>query len=222
MKKFLHEYRHFLSYPHNMRILLLTNLVYALALPVIDIFVAAYVMHNSQDVKMVVIYQLSVYTGIPFTFFINGFLLQRINIKRLYSAGMLLSGVSMAVMMSLGTLSMTGVGVAGLMMGMSFGLFWANRDFLALSTTNDSNRNYYYGVETFFYTNTYVIVPAIVGSFIAGVGLRGWFGGDRNTAYQIVTGAVFLMTIFSSIVVHRGRFENPPKSDFIFFRYHWL
>ena len=48
----------------------------------------------------------------------------------------------MAVMMSLGKLSLSGVGVAGLVMGMSFGLFWANRDFLALSTTNDSNRNY--------------------------------------------------------------------------------
>src|SRR5712675_1998848 len=172
MKKLLHEYRHFLSYPHNMRILLLTNLFYALALPVIDIFVAAYVMHNSQDVKMVVIYQLAVYTGIPFTFFINGFLLRRVKIKRLYSAGMLLSGISMAVMMSLGKLSMTGVGVAGLLMGMSFGLFWANRDFLALSTTTDSNRNYYYGLETFFYTNTYVIVPFAIGFFIEAIGTR--------------------------------------------------
>ena len=71
-------------------------------------------MRNSQDVKLVVIYQLAVYTGIPFTFLINGFLLQRINIKRLYSAGMLLSGISMAVMMSLGHLSLTGVCVAGL------------------------------------------------------------------------------------------------------------
>ena len=33
---------------------------------------------------------------------------------------------------------------------------------------------------------------------------------------------VFVLTIFSSILVHRGRFENPPKSHFIFFRYHWL
>lgn len=82
---------------------------------------------------MVVIYQLAVYTGIPFTFLVNGFLLQHINIKRLYSAGMLLSGISMAVMMSLGKLSMLGVGIAGLMMGMSFGLFWANRDFLSRS-----------------------------------------------------------------------------------------
>jgi YQGE family putative transporter len=115
-----------------MRILLLTNLVYAFVLPVIDIFVGAYVYRNSRDPTMVVVYQLAAYTGIPFTFLINGFLLQRVNIKWLYSAGMLLSGVSMAVMMSLGKLSMTGVGAVGLIMGMSFGLFWANRDFLAL------------------------------------------------------------------------------------------
>jgi YQGE family putative transporter len=222
MKRFFHEYRHFLSYPRNMRVLLITNLIYALVLPVIDIFVASYVMRNSHDVKMVVIYQLAVYTGIPFTFLVNGFLLQFVKIKRLYSAGMLLSAVAMVVMMSLGKLSITGVGVAGLLMGMSFGLFWANRDFLALSTTNDSNRNYYYGLETFFYTNTYVIVPAVVGWFIESTGARGWFGGDRNTAYQIVTGIVFLLTIVSSIIVHRGDFENPPRSRFIFFRYHWL
>src|SRR5882757_174833 len=222
MNKLWNEYRHFNSYPRDMRILLLTNLIYAFVLPVIDVFVSAYVMRNSQDVKMVVIYQLAVYTGIPFTFLINGFLLQHINIKRLYSAGMLLSGISMAVMMSLGHLSLPGVCVAGLLMGMSFGLFWANRDFLALSTTDDNNRNYYYGLETFFYTNTYVIVPFAIGFFIEAIGTRGWFGGDRNTAYQIVTGCVFLLTIFSSIVVHRGQFENPPESKFIFFRYHWL
>ncbi|MDZ4656131.1 MAG: MFS transporter [Bythopirellula sp.] len=222
MNKLRHEYQHFLSYPHNMRILLLTNLIYAFVGPVIDLFVAAYVMRKSQDVSMVVIYQLAVYTGIPLTFLINGFLLQHINIKWLYSAGMLLSGVSMAVMVSLGELSLMGVGVAGFMMGMSFGLFWANRDFLALSTTDDQNRNYYYGVETFFYTTTGVIVPFIIGWFIAGTDLRGWFGGNPDTAYQIVTGFVFLLTIFSSILVHRGRFENPPNTEFIFFRYHWL
>lgn len=222
MNKLRHEYQHFLTYPHNMRILLLTNLIYAFVLPVIDIFVGAYVMRNTQDVTMVVIYQLAVYTGIPFTFFINGFLLQHINIKRLYSAGMLLSGISMAVMMSLGKLNMMGVGVAGFMMGMSFGLFWANRDFLALSTTNDGNRNYYYGLETFFYTNTYVIVPVAIGWFIEGTGLRGWFGGDRNTAYQIVTALVFLLTIFSSILIHRGNYENPHEPKFIYFRFHWL
>ena len=175
-------------------------------------------MRNSHDVKMVVIYQLAVYTGIPFTFLVNGFLLQWINIKRLYSAGMMLSAVSMAVMMSLGKLSILGVGVAGLLMGASFGLFWANRDFLALSTTDDSNRNYYYGVETFFYTNTYVLVPALIGWFIEGTGVRGWFGqAIANTAYQIVTGFAFVLTMISSIIAHRGRFDEPARDRFHFF-----
>jgi YQGE family putative transporter len=205
-----------------MRILLITNLFYAMVLPVIDIFVAAYVMRNSRDVKLVVIYQLAVYTGIPLTFLINGFLLQRIQIKRLYSLGMLLSGVAMAVMMSLGKLTLTGIGVAGVLMGMAFGLFWANRDFLALSTTSDSARNYYYGLETFFYTNTYVFVPAVIGWFIESTGQHGWFGGDRIVAYQIVTGGVFVLTVIASVIVHRGNFPNPPASRFLFFRYHWL
>ena len=220
--KLLNEYRHFLSFPRPMRVLLLTNLIYSFVLPVIDIFVASYIMRNSSDPKKVVIYQLAVYTGIPLTFFLNGFLLQRVRIQWLYSAGMLLSGVSMALMMSLTSLSLVGLGVVGLIMGMSFGLFWANRDYLALSTTNDSNRNYYYGTETFFYVITGVLVPLVVGWFIEGTGRRGWLGGDRNTAYYVVTGVVFLLTIISSIVVHRGEFHNPPQKEFVFFRYHAL
>ena len=103
MNKLSQEYRHFLSYPRDMRILLLTNLIYAFVLPVIDVFVGAYVMRNSQDVRMVVIYQLAVYTGIPLTVFINGFLLKHINVKRLYSAGMLFSGISMSVISAPGS-----------------------------------------------------------------------------------------------------------------------
>ena len=223
MNKLLGEYRLFLSYPRNMRVLLITNLVYALVLPVIEIFVGAYVMRNSNDVRMVVTYQLAVYTGIPLTFFVNGWLLQHISIPRLYSAGMLLSGVSMTLMMSLGKLSLMGIGCAGLVMGMSFGLFWANRDFLALSTTNDSNRNYYYGLENFFATNIGIVVPFAIGAFISAASNKdGWFAGQVNHAYQAVTGVVFLLTIVASIVVHRGEFKNPPRTPFIHFRYHWL
>ncbi|MEI6075824.1 MAG: MFS transporter [Verrucomicrobiota bacterium] len=220
MKKFLHEYRHFLSYPRDMRMLLITNLVYGLVMPVIEIFIGAYVMRKSDDVKMVVTYQLAVYTGIPITFLVNGWLLQHASIKRLYSAGMLLSGVSMVVMMSLNELSLAGLGVAGLLMGLSFGLYWSNRDFLALSSTADSNRNYYYGLENFFSTNIGIGVPFLIGAFIGKYG-----GGDPiriGQAYQIITGVVFFLALMASIIVHRGSFPNPPPSKFIYFRYHWL
>lgn len=222
MNKLKQEYQVFLSCSWNMRVLLVTNMIYALVMPVIEIFVGAYVMRNSNDVKMVIAYQLAVYTGIPFTFFINGWLLQHVSIPRLYSAGMLFSGLSMAFMMSLGKLSLFGVVGAGLIMGMSFGLYWANRDFLALSSTNDSNRNYYYGLETFFSTNIAIVVPVAIGAFIAATSQNGWFGNNVNHAYQIVTGVVFLLTLISSVVIHQGTFQNPPKTPFIYFRYHWL
>jgi MFS transporter, YQGE family, putative transporter len=220
MRKVLHEFRHFQSYPRDMRILVLTNLVYGLVMPVIEMFIGAYVMRKSEDVRMVVTYQLAVYTGIPFTFLVNGWLLQWVSVKRLYSVGMLLSGVSMMVMMSLDTLSLAGLGVAGVLMGMSFGLYWSNRDYLALSSTSDDNRNYYYGLETFFITNIGIVVPFLVGAFI------GWYGGeiaDQVTrAYQVVTLVVFVITIAASIILHWGEFKNPPRSQFLYFRYHWI
>jgi YQGE family putative transporter len=189
-------------------------------MPVIEMFIGAYVMRKSDDVKMVVIYQLAVYTGIPFTFLVNGWLLHWVSVKRLYSAGMLLSGVSMVVMMSLNELSPTGLGVAGLLMGMSFGLYWSNRDYLALSSTSDTNRNYYYGLETFFATNIGIVIPIAVGAFI------GWYGGEVTgrvaKAYQVITAVVFIITLAASIIVHQGEFKNPPRSQFLYFRYYWI
>jgi YQGE family putative transporter len=205
--------------PRDMRLVLGTNMIYAFVLPIIDIFVGAYIMRSSNNPSMVAVYQLCVYTGIPFTFLINGFLLNKIKISRLYSFGMLLSGVSMIFMMTLSNISMVGVSISGFIMGASFGFFWANRDFLALDTTNDTNRNYYYGVETFFYTLTFIIVPAIVGWFLIQSSSQGWFGGDIVGAYKIVTGIVLLLTILASIVIHQHRFNNPKQKKFLYFHF---
>src|SRR6188768_1784235 len=102
------EIAHFKSQSYNFKVLTLTNLIYSIVLPVIDIFVAAYVMRSSNDPVKVVVYQLTIYTGIPLTFLINGWLLNRFPIKVLYSFGMVLSAISMMIMMSLTTLDITG------------------------------------------------------------------------------------------------------------------
>jgi YQGE family putative transporter len=222
LKKPNEEYLVFLQLPRPTRVLLVTNLIYAFVIPVIEIFVGAYIMRSSNDPKIVALYQLTVYTGIPITFLLNGFLISRVKIANLYSFGMLLSGLSMLVMMSLEHLSVAGVGIAGILMGCSFGFFWSNRDFLALNTTNNSNRNYYYGLETFFYTITSIVVPFLIGAFLANADAGGWFGGHINVAYQVVTVVVFLLTVLSSIVIHREKYSNPVQKRFIFFKFHAL
>ncbi|MBN2273742.1 MAG: MFS transporter [Bacteroidales bacterium] len=218
MNKLKSEYDFFLSMPRNMRVLLITNIIYACVLPVVDIFVGAYIMRSADDPMLVAIYQLSAYTGIPFTFMINGFLLNKIKIANLYSFGMLMSGVSMIFMMTLGEINPVGVALAGLIMGSSFGFFWANRDFLALNTTNDNNRNYYYGLETFFYTITSIVIPFVIGWFLITSGKWSWIG-SINSAYRIVTLIVFLLAILASIIIHSEKYRNPRRTRFIFFKF---
>jgi YQGE family putative transporter len=222
MNWFVNEYRLFRSCPRDMRILLLTNMVYALVLPVIEIFVAAYVMRNSREVSKVVTYQLAIYAATPLAFLINGYLLGRMSVYRLYSLGMLLSGASMLVMMSSNVISPWDIAGSGMMMGISTGLFWANRGFLTLSTTTDQNRNYYYGLEQVVYTVTSVGVPVAIGWFIEETAHHSWFGGVVNDAYRIVAFGVLGLTVIASIIVHRGHFSNPPKTKFIYFRFHPL
>lgn len=214
----------FKDFTRSAKILILTNTIYAFVLPVIDIFVASYIMRNSNDPSKVILYQLAIYTGIPITFFINGYLLNSINIKRLFSLGMLLSGISMLFMMSLKEINYFGLIVAGLIMGMSFGLYWANRDYLVLATTKDRTRNFYYGLETFLYTIIASIVPVLIGLYL----MNGNEGGGKvandgvNAAYRVITMIVFGITILASIVFHFGKYEKPKSEKFLYFKFHKL
>jgi MFS transporter, YQGE family, putative transporter len=200
-----------------MRILLMTNLIYALVLPIIELFVGAYILRKSDNTSYVVVYQLMAYFGIPVSFLVNGFLLRRVKIAHMYSLGMLLSGVAMSIMMMLPSVNIVGISISGLVMGFSYGFFWSNRDFLSLSSTDDSNRNYYFSMETFFYTTTFIIIPAITGYFIVAGEKFGWY--PAKAAYITLTAVVFGLTIFSSVMVHQGDFVNPKNERFIFFKF---
>jgi MFS transporter, YQGE family, putative transporter len=97
MKIKFQELRVFLSYLLNMRILLTTNFVYSLVLPILYSFIAMYIMRNTSDVSLVMSFQMANYTGLLITFFFNGFLLRIIPVHWLYSLGMLISSGSMVV-----------------------------------------------------------------------------------------------------------------------------
>lgn len=212
------------DFTRSAKILIITNTIYAFVLPVIDIFVASYIMRNSNDPSKVILYQLAIYIGIPITFFINGYLLNKINIKRLFSIGMLLSGISMVFMMSLDEINYFGLIAAGLIMGMSFGLYWANRDYLVLATTKDRTRNFYYGLETFIYTIIASTVPVIIGWYLMNGNSDSGIGSNEavNSGYRVITIIVFIITIIASIVFHFGKYEKPKSEKFLYFKFHKL
>jgi YQGE family putative transporter len=222
MSRLRKEFEVFLSCSHSMQVLMVSNMIYALVLPVIEVFVAAYVMRNSHAVAKVVTYQLSIYAATPLAFYLNGKMLGRIGAKHLYAAGMVLSGVAMVLMMQLSILTPLGVATSGFTMGLATGIFWANRGFLALTATNDGNRNYYYGLENFIASLAAVVVPALIGWFISGTTLYGWLGGIPNRAYHIVAFVVFGLTILAAGILERGTFRNPERTRFVYFSFHPL
>jgi YQGE family putative transporter len=216
------EFDVFLQCPRSMQVLMVSNMMYALVLPVIEVFVAAYVMRNSHAVAKVVTYQLSIYAATPLAFYLNGTMLGRVGAKHLYAAGMLLSGVAMMLMMELSILTPLAVAISGFTMGLATGIFWANRGFLALTATEDSNRNYFYGVENFVASLAAVAVPALIGFFISGTSLYGWLGGVADRAYHIIAMVVFGLTILAAGILERGTFRNPKHTRFVFFKFHPL
>lgn len=221
MNKLKSEYLFFKQQEPNMRVLLMTNMLYALVLPVVEIFIGAYIMRNTSDPISVAFYQLFMYVGIVFTSCLNGYLLRIVNVKVLYAVGILVSGLSMYAMMTIKSLGFMELGIAGFSMGAAAGFFWTNRYLLTLNNTTDENRNYFFGLESFFFSIASISVPLVIGAFLSQIDGVHLFGitFDVNLAYQVVTIGVIALTVLATIVLWRGKFVNPIERDFIYFRF---
>lgn len=218
------ELAYFLAQPLNIRTLLMTNLLFALILPIIEIFVGAYIMRNTGSPSYVVIYQLCMYIGVVSTSVLNGALLKIFKVNILYMFGIILSAISLMVMMFVESIGILELGIAGFVLGASTGFFWTNRYLLTLNSTNDGNRNYFFGVESFFFSLWSIVVPLIVGAFLATIDGKVILGHtlDVNAGYQFITVVVFVIAVLASIVLSKGKFVNPVQKKFIYFKFHSL
>lgn len=222
--KLIEEYRVFKRHPLNMRVLLQTNMTYAWVLPIVEIFVGAYIMRNSGRPSYVALYQLAQYVGVVFTSVINGWLLGRFKVTYLYCMGILFSALSMVGMMLIPEMGVTELAVIGFVMGAASGFFWTNRYLIALKSTDDNNRNYFFGLESLGFTVGQIAVPLLVGALIAGLQGKEIFGIeiDINSAYRVVTLIGTGVTVAACINMLRGRFENPESKKFLYFRFEAL
>lgn len=218
------EIKYFRRQEYNMQVLLLTVMIYAFVLPVVEVFAGAYVMRNTNEPSMVAYYQLAMYCGIVTTSLLNGLLLKYIDVKVLYSGGILVSAVSLGGMMLVHGLGFLELGLAGFLLGAASGFFWTNRYLLALYNTNDSNRNYYFGLESFFFSVANITVPLVIGAFIGGLDGQTILGitFNANKCYKIVMFIVFLIACLAVWVLSHGHFAMTRNSNFIHFRFCFL
>lgn len=223
-KNVFSEYQFFRSQSLNIRTLLITNMLYALILPIIEIFVGAYIMRNTGSPSYVAIYQLCMYSGVLVTSVLNGLMMKKFKASSLYAFGILLSALALMVMMFVNFTGILELGMSGFVLGASTGFFWTNRYLLTLNSTDDENRNYFFGLESFFFSLWSIVVPLMIGAFLGSVSGLYFLGKvlDVNNGYQIITVISLLIAIIACIVLSKGSFDNPVQKKFFYTRFHIL
>ena len=171
--------------------LLFSNLLFEVAAPMLYIFSNAFFWYKSQDLKIIVLFNLFFYIFIPLSFFINGYLLKKINIKYLAASGLILQGFAMLFFMFDIEPNVLNTFIYSSIFGLFSGIYWANRNFMEFQTTNDDDRDYFYGVYLSGATIISIIFNSFYGNFLAREGI---FGVSKNSLYIIAT--IFVIFIF--------------------------
>lgn len=213
------ELASFFSCPQPMRVLILANMIYAAIFPLLDIFLAAFVLRSSHQLSRVIVYQLSVYSATPLAFLLTGLLIKKICAKHLYAMAMALTGLSIVVVMYMGVETLTETIGAGMIIGLTTGIFWANRGFLAASSTSDENRNYYYGVEFCVVALAGVLVPLLIGWLLASTTMYGWLRGRLQCTYLFIAMGAMALTICSALLVEHGQFTEHKYARFLYWNF---
>jgi len=223
MNGLIGEFKFFLSQPRNIKTLLVTNLLFAMVLPVIEIFAGAYIMRNTGSPSFVVKYQLCMYVGVVLAALVNGLLLKYLKSAFVYGFGIIISAISLMAMMSISDVNIEILCLAGFLIGLSTGFFWTNRYLLTLYSTDDSNRNYFFGCESFFFSLWNIVIPLVIGAFLATVEAGRVFGDlTVNGGYKVITAAALFISVLACIALSQGRFKNPESKKFFYFRFHEL
>lgn len=223
MNGLIGEFKFFLSQPRNIKTLLATNLLFAMVLPVIEIFAGAYIMRNTGSPSFVVKYQLCMYVGVVLAALVNGLLLKYLKSAFVYGFGIIISAISLMAMMSISNVNIEILCLAGFLIGLSTGFFWTNRYLLTLYSTDDSNRNYFFGCESFFFSLWNIVIPLVIGAFLATVEAGRVFGNlTVNGGYKVITAAALFISVLACIALSQGRFKNPESKKFFYFRFHEL
>jgi len=186
--------------------LLFSNLLFEVAAPMLYIFSNAFFWYKSQDLKIIVLFNLFFYIFIPLSFFINGYLLKKINIKYLAASGLILQGFAMLFFMFDIEPNVLNTFIYSSIFGLFSGIYWANRNFMEFQTTNDDDRDYFYGVYLSGATIISIIFNSFYGNFLAREGI---FGVSKNSLYIIATIFVIFILFASSYLLLQGRYRNP-------------
>lgn len=196
--------------------LLAANFIYALAFPFIIVFGSAFILRATDGDKiMTIFYNWGFFGGLIFGYYITGLILKNkiLNIKLLFSIGILLTVVPLCILMFFGKESGYFVIVYGLLIGVGNGIYWSCRNFLTLLVTNNNNLNFYASVEQFIIILCNALIPLLFGTLILGNVVS---DDAKMQMYKYTSLVVIATNILACWLILKSNFKSPEIKKFLY------
>lgn len=193
--------------------MLLSYGFYLAAYPLLATFMNAYLWRSSGNLWSIILYNIGWITGLPSGFYLNGFLLKKFNILKLFLTGLILQAIIPIMIVFLPFDGLPAILCYGFIYGAGSGLFWGNKNYLDLQITRGANRIYYNSLGTIVDLLANIIVPAAIGWFI--VFANGVFSQESFIAYKIVMIIGFILLLISGVIMQSSKIENSVITNMI-------
>lgn len=193
------EKSHFDDLGDVVKRLLYSYVLYLISYPIIGIFINVFFWRQSKDVTLIAAYNLGFFLALPLGFYLNGLLLQRFNILKLYWVGTVLQGVAAFLAIFFPSLSFSHVLMYGLLYGIGGGLYWSNKNYITLKITKGKNRLYYNSLEASLDLVINIVMPLILGWILVLGEITGTYAPE--TAYKALMVLCLLMLGLSGYIL---------------------
>lgn len=209
-QKISNEIKIFNGLGKNAIFVLISNILFEVAAPVIYVFSNSYFWYKTNDIKLIIFFNIFFYLFIPISFYLNGFFVKKIRIKFLLFFGLISQGLAVFLYILNATPDYINTLIFGSLLGFFNGFYWANRNFIVLETTTDKNRDYYNGLFLAIATIIGIIFNSLYGNFI---GHNEISETAKQTNYLIVSIFVIGILIFAGLFALKGRYKNPVVKE---------
>jgi YQGE family putative transporter len=195
--------------------LLLSYFVFSCVGPLLFIFSNAYIWNSTNNAVSLALYNIGLSLGLSITFYINGYLLKKLQINFLYALSFVVSGISPIILVFINNLNQEKILLIGLIAGISNGLYWANRNLLELRTTIDTERNYFSGLALSIDTLMNVIIPFAFGLLIELLKVNRIL--SYQDSYKLIVVIISVILFAGFIYIIRSSFTvETPGEIFVF------
>lgn len=187
------EQRYLAELPDDQRRLLTSFTLFAFASPMISVFSNTYLWRLSEDVGVLVLFNVGHYAGLTIGFFLNGLLLKRFFPAKLYTLGTFFQGLVPLLLVLLKEQAVPLALPIGLLLGIAAGFYWANRNYLTSAVTIGPSRFKYISLESTFGIMAGIVSPLLIGWGLV-LGERvGWYSSQSGYLGAAILGLILLV-----------------------------